>query len=179
MLVTGGIAGVPSSDPRNPPVGTPIESAELYDPATGTWSAAAAMGAARSAHIAVLLTAGPHAGRVLVTGGQRSAPGATAEVYDPATNTWAPVAAMTTPRQGHSGALLSNGKVLVAGGLNDSSHPFFGAGTGEVYDPVADSWTATPLAVTRQRFVLVPLPNARALITGGWPNYFGVAEIFE
>jgi hypothetical protein len=58
-------------------------AAEIYDPATGRWVAAAPMNIARSGHVALRL----RDGRVLVVGGEvyrvADAP-ATAEIYDPA-----------------------------------------------------------------------------------------------
>ena len=53
-------------------------SAELYDPATGTWSETASMIEARFAHTATLLSSG----KVLVAGGYGSGPLSTAELDD-------------------------------------------------------------------------------------------------
>ena len=71
MLVAGGGQGN---------TGIPIPSAELYDPATNAWSAAASLSDARSAHTATLL----FSGQVLVVGGQGSGGVlASAELYAP------------------------------------------------------------------------------------------------
>ena len=70
-------------------------------------------------------------GKVLVTGGLSQAEvftdtGArlTAELYDPATNSWSSVAGMATPRTYHSvGILMTDGRVFVGGGgLCDASY---------------------------------------------------------
>jgi hypothetical protein len=62
----------------------PLSSAELYDPATGTWTAAGSMTTVREHHTASLL---PN-GKVLVAGGNDLTfnPVASAELYDPSTN---------------------------------------------------------------------------------------------
>ena len=79
VLVVGGLA------PQTPPVrATILASAELYDPATATWSATASMATPRYQHAAALLVDG----RVLVLGGLYfgglyDGPLATAELYDP------------------------------------------------------------------------------------------------
>ena len=72
-------------------------SAELYDFATGTWSATGAMSTIRLNHAAILLLNG----KVLVAGGTTgSGTLSSAELYDPATGTWTVTGSMTTVRYG-------------------------------------------------------------------------------
>jgi hypothetical protein len=75
LLNDGTVLGVGGGDGSSP---SPRASAELYNPASGTWSATGGMAAGRSGHPATLL----NDGTVLVAGGGgASGPLATAELY--------------------------------------------------------------------------------------------------
>jgi hypothetical protein len=87
---------------------------------------------------------------------------------------------MNTPRQSQGAAMLSNGTVLIVGGLNDSSSPTLGVATAEVYDPVANTWTLSGAMVTpRQFFVVNALADGRILLDGGSPNLSGLPEFYK
>ena len=108
VLVAGGTAGaadVPWSQ----------ASAEMYDPATGTFGPTGSMTAARRDHTATLLPDG----RVLIEGGADSGTLASAELYDPATGSFRATASMTRDRQASTATLLADGRVLVAGGWDN------------------------------------------------------------
>jgi N-acetylneuraminic acid mutarotase len=202
VLVAGGFGGA-SSPPgggggviisiggggTNPPAGggapsTPVggagsvllSSAEIYDPVTGKWSAAAAMTQPRVYHTATLLPSG----RVLVVGGGAGTVTNTAEMYDPATDQWTTIASMSTAREQHLATILPDGRVLVVGGINDTASAVFGVSNGEIYDPLANTWSsAGQMRVPRQHFVLAPLPDGRIMLEGGLPNRAGPPEYYK
>jgi hypothetical protein len=109
--------------------GTGSPRAEVFAPALGTWSAAAAPSAVRHAPAAVLLPSG----QVLVAGGADSAALSSAEVYNPTTNTWSAATAMSTARWELTLTLLQNGQVLAAGGSPTFGRSGAPTGSAEIF----------------------------------------------
>jgi len=95
--------------------------AELYNPVSGTYTATGNMPSNRQEQVAVLLPTGS----VLVVGGNNvtvntTTPLATCATYNPTTGTWAAASTMNNARSDHTATLLHNGRVLAAGGDNNS-----------------------------------------------------------
>lgn len=79
---------------------------------------------------------------------------------------WAVTDALSTARRGHTATLLPSGKVLVAGGFNDSSGYLSSA---ELFDPGTGTWIATgPMATNRIYHTATLLPNGKVLVAGGY-----------
>ena len=124
VLIAGG-HGVGSA------VETPVSSAELYDPASGTFSLTGNMTMGRSGHTATVLLDG----RVLITGGYTLGDfGGSAELYDPVTGAFTLTGSMHEARVYHAATLLSTGKVLISGSEDRSL---------ELYDPATGTFTPT------------------------------------
>jgi N-acetylneuraminic acid mutarotase len=162
VLVAGGLGGFGATSAATT---NSLNTVEIYDPSTNTWTTKASMAASRIAPTATLL----QNGKVLVTGGYSSSTYyATAELYNPTTNTWSAAGTMTglVGRARHTATLLGNGKVLVVGGTTNGTAS---TATASLYDPLLNLWTATVLPPTAGRFhhTATLLSNGKVLIAGG------------
>lgn len=144
-------------------------SAELYNPATRTFTKTGSMSTGRIYPAVTILKNG----KVLVAGGSGSAPNgstaagglASAELYDPSTGTFAPTGSMTTSRVFHTATLLLDGTVLIAGGL-DTTGAYLGSA--EIYDPTAGTFSAVgSMATPRGLHAAVLLASSKVLILAG------------
>ncbi|HXU04088.1 MAG TPA: kelch repeat-containing protein, partial [Polyangia bacterium] len=124
---------------------TGLTSAELFDRTTGTWAATGSMTGGRFLHTATQLNTssnGTTSGKVLIAGGLNGTTSVnTAQLYDPATGTWAAAGNLNAARHGHVAVRLADGKVLIAGGLNGAATLTSAA----IYNPASGtgSWSAT------------------------------------
>lgn len=144
VLATGGRVHVIGGEART--------AHQVYDPVAGSWSAGPASPRVRFASAAAVLN-----GRLHLIGGwnyNNSASDSLSshDIYDPVAGTWSAAAPLATARNAAAAAVL-DGRIVVIGGrapgirANDQSS----LASCEVYDPVADRWSAGPA-----------LPQARA-----------------
>jgi len=177
---------------RNPAF---LNSTELYDPATNAFAVPqnATMNAPRGFATGTLLPSG----NVLIAGGSNHLPDAlsSSELYIAAKNCFAgqpgsacasqsPPPAMNSPHQLATANLLSNGKVLIAGG-NDG---FGNLTLCELYHPVNNCFAGnagTPCSSTQPPRMVIPrdvatgtlLPNGKVLVAGGFVVSDGAASV--
>jgi len=167
-------------------IGNALASAELYDPATGTFSATGSMAQSRFRVTAVVLADG----RVLVSGGFNATGALTgAEIYDSTTGLFTLTGSLNTARDRHTATLLPNGKVLIAGGRNSTLEVTNALASAEIFDPTANSGLGAFTAIgnmnsPRDEGRATLLPNGAVLLTGGFISYqtnlsASSAEIFD
>lgn len=154
-----------------------LSSAEIWDPATGAWSGAAAIGGRRLAPALSLL---PN-NQVMVSGGVEvgfflgfpvsAVSTVKVQRYTVASNSWTNGPNMSQGRAGHhyNQVTLGNGDILVSGGIDVPSllgaanaTPISGA---ERFD--GSSWTSVPMANQRALHSATVLPDGRVAVCGG------------
>jgi N-acetylneuraminic acid mutarotase len=155
--------------------GSTTRSAEIYNPASGTWAVTGSMRTGRAEFVAVLLPSG----HVLVAGGCTSfdvngclAVTTAAELYNPSTGTWTSTGAMRAARMAMTATVLLNGKALIAGGQTAASDAL---GSSELYNPSTGSFSLTGRLITpRSGHTATLLKNGLVLMAGG-ENVNGVS----
>jgi hypothetical protein len=144
-----------------------IDSAELYDPVTKSWTATASLRATGNTRYDNITATLLQDGTVLV------ARSSSVELYDPATGTWTAAGDKARPGQLYDWATpLLDGTVLLAGGRNGVD----AAETAEVYDPVIRSWNETGSMLRTPRSAggdaswvsATPLLDGTVLVAGGF-----------
>lgn len=130
VLITGGTAAV-AGDLTS----VSLKSAEVYNPATGTFTPVGDMNVARQSHHLVKLKDG----RVLVVGGGEGPglanPTTTMEIFDPLTNAFTAAVSMNAARMTTVATLLEDGRVLLAYAWNGKKV----SRDSEIYDPVTNT----------------------------------------
>lgn len=167
VLIAGG------DDGKSLATESPTNSVDLYDPATNSFATSTPlMNEAREQATATLLANG----KVLIAGGLGLSGGTLnpilndVDLYDPASNTFAPASStplMNKARVEATATLLNNANVLIAGGITGS----IDTSIVDIYDPATNSFFPASLtpSMNYQRLdaTATLLPNGKVLIAGG------------
>lgn len=184
VLIAGGGSGVATASSQ------PIQSAELFDPATGLFTVIGNMVERRSAHSAILLDDGT----VLISAGSNGTgtlfPTNTAEIYDPADNSFTPVGPMNYPHLAQLPGKLRDGRIVQGSSYYNVTHTSAGGritDESEIYDPATRVFTPiAPMFKQRIDIGAQGLLDGTLLIAGGvttspnFPSIFqSTSEIFD
>jgi hypothetical protein len=161
VLIAGGYNLTPSP--------TWLKTAEVFNPATNSFSAVGDMSIARSVPAAAPLPGGG----ALVIGGfdGNTVPQnkSSAEVFNPSTNTFSTtgIGSMSTARAGAAASQLADGRILVAGGRANGPN----LASAELFSPGPNVFAGTGSLGTEREFPAAsPLPDGRVLFSGGDSN---------
>lgn len=154
----------------SPFAGPAMQFADVFDPATRTWTSLGNAPRSRAGGRAVNVN-----GKILVVGGYDSStrmPIGEVDVLDPATNTWSSAAPLPTPRYLSAVAVL-NDKVYVMGGtqtpdaFNDTTvaQPM---DTVEIFDMATGTWNAGPAMPRRLIGAAGAAVNGGIYVSGGF-----------
>jgi len=149
--------------------GAPTAAAEIYDPSSDAFSFTGGMTTPRYNHSATLLQDGD----VLIVGGSASsvtgAPLATAELFNPGSETFSAIGSMSTAHANHTATLLADGKVLIAGGSNrPPAAKNSVTAIAEIYDPSTRTFALTgAMQAPREFQQATRLSNGEVIVAGG------------
>jgi hypothetical protein len=184
VLISGGSSNVDLTNPLSLFTGL-LATTELFDPTTNTFLPGPTMLEPRAFHTSTTLTTG----RVLVAGGIALLPivnipnvSSTAYLFNPTTNSFGLPSLMSGARFLHTATALSNGRVLLVGGLTLDLTQFLQ--TGQIQDLIIGTrtdcqvfaqggffgtfTTVNGMQVGRAGAAVAPLPNGGAIIAGGF-----------
>ena len=162
VLVVGG---------RTEVAGVGEDTAELFDPNTGSWTQTSAnVGIERYNHAALRLSDGS----VLICGGiKNGAIQGAARVYHPDTDSWEVAQRMTHTRERHQLSLLSDGSVLITGGTTSTRNR-------NSTIPLSETFSiTTSIAHQRRGHTATTLRDGRILLVGSDGGTIGTAEVFD
>lgn len=147
---------------------------DIYDPANNTFDTLeGTMNNARTGHTATSLLDGT----VLFVGGEPNP--TSAEIFDPQTGGFTPIADMVHPHVGHRATLLQDGRVLITGNIQMDQD------AAEIFDPQSGTFTETgSMTSARSKHTSTLLLNGKVLITGGRRNVYDgtgleTAELYD
>jgi len=155
----------------------------VWSPETGAWNSPGHLLEVRFGNSATRL---PVEGNVLLVAGgdfYRRDPATVTpvELFDVDLGTpRPPKGQMVEPRLLHTATRLSDGRVLLAGGLNAFTHQE--VSNAEIYDAAAETFTrACTLASERWAHAAAALPDGRVLLAGGYAagSPTGAAEVWD
>jgi N-acetylneuraminic acid mutarotase len=152
-----------------------FSTVEVYDPKTDTWATRADMPTARS-H----MTVSAIGGKIYAIGGgfgPRSRRGVAylplLEVYDTASNRWAPAANMPTARSVLSSSVI-DGRIYVLGGAfsrgpsqEEMLRTMRTLSVVEVYDPASGRWTKAKDLATPRGWFSTSIVDGKVYVVGG------------
>ena len=137
----------------------PVGPAEIFDPASGSFSFTGNLITPRTDHTATRLSSGS----VLIAGGRDSSSRAltATEIFDPGTGVSSNGPGLNNARTGASATLLSDGRIVFAGG--DAT------GSVDLYDPQANTFISVGegMLAPRGQHSAAILDDGRILLTGG------------
>src|SRR4030067_2777245 len=104
------------------------------------------------------------------------------EFNNPYLNCLSPVLTMNVERAAHTATLLSDGKVLIAGGFREEGTSEIAIASAAIFDPSTNIFTNTgDMNEPRDGHTATLLKNGQVLIAGGW-NQSGrtsTAELYD